>query len=53
MESAIESLEAQNEGGEDGVVTRLSKKLTEQKAPRQRVRRAVKDIPSMERPKPL
>ena len=50
MESAIESLEAQNEGGEDGVVARLPEKLAEQKALRQRVRQAMKDLPSMERP---
>ena len=50
VESAIESLEAQNEGGGDGVVARLPDKLAEQKALRQRVRQAMKDLPSMERP---
>ena len=50
VESAIESLEAQNEGGEDGVVARLPEKLAEHKALRQRVRQAMKDLPSMERP---
>ena len=50
VESAIESLEAQNEGGEDGVVPRLPEKLAEQKALRQRVRQAMKDLPGMERP---
>ena len=50
VECAIESLEAQNEGGEDGVVPRLPEKLAEQKALRQRVRQAMKDLPGMERP---
>ena len=50
VEGAIESLEAQNEGGEDGVVARLPEKLAEQKALRQRVRQAMKGLPSMERP---
>ena len=50
VESAIESLEAQNEGGEEGVVARLPEKLADQKALRQRVRQAMKDLPSMERP---
>ena len=50
VESAIESLEAQNEGGKDGVVASLPEKLTEQKALRQRVRQAMKDLPGMERP---
>ena len=50
VESAIESLEAQNEGGEDGVVASLPEKLAEQKALRQRVRQAMKDLPGMERP---
>ena len=50
VERAIKSLEAQNEGGEDGVVARLPEKLAEQKALRQRVRQAMKDLPSMERP---
>ena len=44
VESAIESLEAQNEGGEDGVVARLPEKLAEHKALRQRVRQAMKDL---------
>ena len=50
VESAIESLEAQNEGGEEGVVARLPEKLADQKALRQRVRQAMNDLPSMERP---
>ena len=50
VESAIESLEAQNEGGEDGAVARLPKKLAEPKVLRQRVRQAMRDLPSMERP---
>ena len=41
VESAIESLEAQNEGGEDGVVPRLPKNVKGG---------AMKDLPSMERP---
>ena len=47
---AIESLEAQNEGGEEGVVARLPEKLAEQRALRQRVRQAMKELPSKERP---
>ena len=43
LESAIESLEARNEGGEDGVVAHLPEKLAEQKALRQRVRQAMED----------
>ena len=50
VEGAIESLEAQNEGGDDGVVARLPEKLAEQKALRQRVRQAMKELPSKERP---
>ncbi|MDE2688449.1 MAG: IS1182 family transposase [Chloroflexota bacterium] len=50
VESAIESLEAQNEGGEDGVVARLPEKLAEQKELRRRVRQAMNDLPGMERP---
>ncbi len=50
VEGAIESLEAQNEGGDDGVVARLPEKLAEQKALRQRVRQAMKELPGKERP---
>ncbi len=50
VESAIESLEAQNEGGEDGVVARPPEKLSAQKELLQRVRQAMKDLPVMERP---
>ena len=50
VDSAIESLEAQNEGGEDGSAARLPEKLAEQKALRQRVRQAMKELPSKERP---
>ena len=50
VESAIESLEAQNEGGEGGVVARLPEKLAKRKALRQRVRQAMKELPSKERP---
>ena len=50
VESAIESLEAQNEGGEEGVVARLPEKLADQKALRQRVRQAMNELPSMEPP---
>ena len=47
---AIESLEAQNEGGEEGVVARLPEKLAEKKALRQQVKQAMKELPSKERP---
>lgn len=50
VESVIESLESQNEGGEEGSAGRLPKKLAEQKALRQRVRQAMKELPTMERP---
>ena len=50
VESAIESLEARNEGGEDTAVARLPEKLAEHKALRERVRQAMKELPSMERP---
>ena len=50
VESAIKSLEAQNKGGEDAVVARLPEKLSEQKALRERVREAMNELPSIERP---
>ncbi len=50
VESAIEALESQNEGGEEGDVAHLPEELAEQKALRQRVRQAMNDLPSMERP---
>ena len=50
VESVIESLESQNEGGEEGGAVRLPEKLAEQNALRQRVRQAMKELPSMERP---
>ena len=50
VESAIEALEAQNEGGEDTEVARLPLKLAEQQALRQRVRQAMEELPSKERP---
>ena len=50
VESAIESLEAQNEAGEDTAVARLPEKLAEQQTLRRRVRQALEDLPGMERP---
>ena len=50
VESTIRELEAQNEGGDDGAPARLPKKLTNQKALRQRVRQAMEDLPERERP---
>ena len=50
VESAMESLEAQNESGEDAVVARLPEKWSEQKALRHRVRQAMKERPERARP---
>ena len=50
VESAIESLEAQNEGGEDTAVSRLPEKLAEKRALRERVRQAMKELPRRARP---
>ena len=50
VESAIEALEAQNEGGEEEGVARPPEELAEQKSLRQRGRQAMNDLPSMERP---
>lgn len=50
VESAIESLEAQNEGGGDGPVARLPQKLAEQRALRERVRQTMRELPKRERP---
>ena len=50
VEKAIGDLEAQNEGGEDGVPARLPEKLADQKALRQRVRQAMDDLAGRERP---
>ena len=50
VECAIESLEVQNEGGNDGVVARLPENLAERKELRERVRQAMKELPSKERP---
>ena len=52
MRVAIHSLEAQNAGGEEGVVACSPEKLADQKALRQRVRPPMNDLPSMERPNP-
>ena len=50
VESAIEDLEARNEAGEDTAVARLPEKLADQKALRERVREAMKELPGKERP---
>ncbi len=50
VEKAIGDLEAQNEGGEDGVPARLPEKLADQKVLRQRVRQAMDDLAGRERP---
>ena len=50
VEKAIADLEAQNEGGEDCVTTRLPEKLADQKTLRQRVRQVMEQLPERERP---
>ena len=47
---AIEDLEVQNQGGDDGVAPLLPQRLTDRNVLRQRVRRAVEDLPGRERP---
>ena len=51
VERAIEDLESQNEGGEDPVPARLPEKLASRRVLRQRVRQAMKELPSREPPK--
>ena len=50
VEKAIADLEAQTEGGEDCVTTRLPEKLADQKTLRQRVRQVMEELPERERP---
>ena len=50
VEKAIADLEAQNEGGQDGVPARLPEKLADQKTLRQRARQAMEELPERERP---
>ena len=50
VEKAIKELEAQNEGGEDGVPARLPEKLADRKTLRQRVRQALEGLPDRDRP---
>ena len=50
LDKAIEDLEAQNQGGEDGVPVRLPEQLASQKALRERVRQAVEELPDLHRP---
>ena len=50
VESTIRYLEAQNEGGDDGVPARLPEKLANQQALPHQVRQAMEDLPKRERP---
>ena len=50
VESTIRELDAQNEGGDDGVPARLPEKLAAQQAPRHQVRQAIDELPERERP---
>ena len=50
MEKAIEDLEAQNEGGEDGGPVHLPEKLSDRKMLRQRVRQALEELSDRGRP---
>ena len=50
VEKAIEDLEAQNEGGEDGGPVHLPEKLSDRKTLRQRVKQAMQELPDRDRP---
>ena len=50
VEKAIEDLEAQNEGGEDGGPVHLPEKLSDRKTLRQRVRQAQEELSDRDRP---
>ena len=50
VDEAIEELESQNEGGEDGATVRLPDQLTNRKALRQRVKQAIEELSGRDRP---
>ena len=50
VEQAVEELESQNEGGEDAIPARLPEQLADQKALRDRVRQAMDEQASRQRP---
>ena len=50
VDRAIEDLEAQNQGGEEGAPARLPEQLASRKALRERVRQAMEELPGRHRP---